>query len=156
VLPDDEHDASPRKGWRSSHHRAFLRLHHGTAGNASIASGRFGNGPMTIADIAQLCIATAIFIGAASSAKAWSISPSLTGLLLTLALYVIGNLLIMRLLRQVGMATAFSVTSVLQLVAVNLVAIFVFGEKIGLAEGSGIIMAIAGVALITFAPLLGR
>jgi multidrug transporter EmrE-like cation transporter len=111
---------------------------------------------MTIAAFTHLCVATAIFIGAASSAKAWSVTPSAAGLLLTLALYVIGNLLMMRLLRQVGMATAFSVTSVLQLVAINFVAIFVFGEKIGFAEGSGIIMAIAGVALITFAPFLSR
>lgn len=107
-------------------------------------------------NLLQLCVATAIFIGAASSAKAWAVSPSLTGILLTLALYVAGNLLIMRLLREVGMATAFSLTSVLQLVAVNLVAIFVFGERIGLVEGAGIVMAIAGVALITFAPYVGR
>ncbi len=103
----------------------------------------------------QLCIATTIFIGAASSAKAWSLSPSFERVVFTLVLYVIGNLIMMRLLRQVGMATAFSLTSVLQLVAVNFVAIFVFGEKIGLVEGTGIILAVAGVVLITFAPRMG-
>jgi multidrug transporter EmrE-like cation transporter len=111
---------------------------------------------MAPATFLQLCAATAIFIGAASSAKAWSISPSFAGVVLTLALYVIGNLLMMRLLRQMGMATAFSVTSALQLVAINLVAIFVFGERVGLAGGTGIVMAIAGVVLITFAPHLGQ
>ncbi|MFI4994802.1 MAG: hypothetical protein ACHQAQ_03340 [Hyphomicrobiales bacterium] len=111
---------------------------------------------MTASAFLQLCFATAIFIGAASSAKAWSISPSFGRVILTLVLYVIGNLLVMRLLRQIGMATAFSITAVLQLVAVNLVAIFAFGERVGLAEGAGIVMAIAGVALITFAPYLGR
>jgi multidrug transporter EmrE-like cation transporter len=111
---------------------------------------------MTVSAFLQLCVATAIFIGAASSAKAWSMSPSFGRVILTLALYVLGNLLVMRLLRQIGMATAFSITAVLQLVAVNLVAIFVFGEKVGLAEGTGIVLAIAGVALITFAPYMGR
>lgn len=112
---------------------------------------------MTISTTLQLCVATAIFIGAASSAKAWSISPSFGRVVFTIALYVIGNLLMMRLLRQqVGMATAFSITAVLQLVAVNLIAIFVFGERAGLAEGTGIVLAIAGVVLITFAPYLGR
>jgi multidrug transporter EmrE-like cation transporter len=111
---------------------------------------------MTVPAFLQLCVATAIFIGAASSAKAWSMSPSFGRVILTLALYVLGNLLVMRLLRQIGMATAFSITAVLQLVAVNLVAIFVFGEKVGLAEGTGIVLAIAGVALITFAPYMGR
>ena len=104
----------------------------------------------------QICVATAIFIGAASSAKAWSISPSFARVVFTMVLYIVGNLLMMRLLRQIGMATAFSITAVLQLVAVNLVAIFVYGEKVGLAEGTGIVLAIASVALITFAPQLGR
>src|SRR5882757_4577550 len=94
--------------------------------------------PMTASAFLQLCVATSIFIGAASSAKAWSMSPSFGRVILTMALYVLGNLLVMRLLRQIGMATAFSITAVLQLVAVNLVAIFVFGERVGLAEGTGI------------------
>ncbi|SEE57257.1 Multidrug transporter EmrE [Rhizobiales bacterium GAS191] len=111
---------------------------------------------MTVSSFFQLCVATTVFIGAASSAKAWSISPSFGRVIFTMALYVVGNLLMLHLLRQMGMATAFSVTAVLQLVAINLVAIFVFGEKVGLAEGAGIVLAIAGVALITFAPHLGR
>jgi multidrug transporter EmrE-like cation transporter len=110
---------------------------------------------MTASAFLQLCFATAIFIAAASSAKAWSITPSFGRAIFTLVLYVIGNLLVMRLLRQIGMAAAFSITAVLQLVAVNLVAIFVYGEAVGLAEGAGIVMAIAGVALITFGPHLG-
>jgi multidrug transporter EmrE-like cation transporter len=111
---------------------------------------------MNVSAFLQLCVATAIFIGAASSAKVWSLSPSFGRVILTMVLYVIGNLLMMRLLRQIGMATAFSITAVLQLIAVNLVAIFVFGESVGLAQGTGIVLAIAGVALITFAPQLGR
>jgi multidrug transporter EmrE-like cation transporter len=111
---------------------------------------------MTVSIFLQFCFTTAIFIGAAASAKAWSLAPSLARIIFTLLLYTIGNLLILRLLRQVGMATAFSVTSVLQLVAVNLVAIVVFGERLGWAEGTGIVLAIAGVALISFAPYLGR
>lgn len=107
---------------------------------------------MPLLPFVQLCVATAIFIGAASSAKAWSVSPSGGRLLFTLTLYVVGNLIMMRLLRQVGMGTAFSLTGVLQVVAVNLVAIFVFGERIGLMEGTGIVLAIIGVLLITFAP----
>jgi multidrug transporter EmrE-like cation transporter len=111
---------------------------------------------MNFSAFLQISVATAIFIGAASSAKIWSQSPSLTRLIFTMALYVAGNLLMMRLLRQVGMATAFSLTAVLQLVAVNLVAIFVFGESVSLVEGAGIVLAIAGVMLVTFAPYLTR
>ncbi len=100
----------------------------------------------------QLGVATAIFIGAASSAKAWAMAPSGGKIVFTIMLYIIGNLIMMRLLRQVAMATAFSLSTVLQLVAVNLVAILVFGEKLGLVESIGIVFAIVGVVLITLAP----
>ena len=106
--------------------------------------------------IFQLGLATAIFIAAASSAKAWALAPTAGKIVFTLLLYITGNLLMMRLLRQVAMATAFSLSTVLQLVAVNLVAIVVFGEKIGLLEGIGIVLAIVGVFLITLAPRLSQ
>jgi hypothetical protein len=51
---------------------------------------------MTAAAFLQLCFATVIFIGAASSAKAWSISPSFSRVIFTLVLYIVGNLLMMR------------------------------------------------------------
>ena len=111
---------------------------------------------MNFSAFLQLCVATSLFIGAASSAKVWSLSPSFGWAIFTMMLYVAGNLLMMHLLRQIGMATAFSITAVLQLIAINLVAIFVFGERVGLAEGTGIVLAIAGVALITFAPQAGQ
>ena len=54
------------------------------------------------------------------------------------------------------MATAFSISAVLQLVAINLVAIFVYGERVGLLDGTGIVLAVAGLALIAFAPHFGQ
>lgn len=107
---------------------------------------------MNLSAMVQLVVATAIFIGAASSAKTWALAPSAARAILTLSLYMLGNILMMRLLRGVGMATAFSMTSVLQLVAVNLVAILVFRERLSLQEGIGIVFALLGVALISFAP----
>ena len=104
--------------------------------------------------VLQLGLATAIFIAAASGAKAWALAPTAGKIVLTILLYIVGNLIMMRLLRQVAMATAFSVSTVLQLVAINLVAILVFGEKVGLVEGIGIVLAIVGVALITLGPRL--
>lgn len=110
---------------------------------------------MDLAALLQLAVATAIFIAAATSAKAWVLAPSLARILLTLALYSAGNLLMLRLIRLLGMATAFSLSAVLQLVAVNLVAILWFGERVGFAEGLGLCLAIAAVALITLAPRFG-
>ena len=101
-----------------------------------------------------LCAACAIFVAAASAAKSWALSPGWPTLGLTLLLYTGGNLIMLYLIRQVGMATAFSISAVLQLVAVNLVAILVFGERVGLLQGIGIGLAILAVALITLGPRL--
>ncbi len=104
--------------------------------------------------ILLLCVACAIFVGAASLAKSWALAPGVPKLVATLVLYTVGNLVMLFLIRQVGMATAFSLSAVLQLVAVNLVAIVAFGESMGAIEGLGIGIAIVAVALITLGPRL--
>ena len=103
----------------------------------------------------QLGLASAIFIAAASGAKAWALSPAAWKIVLTMALYTVGNLLMLRLIRQIGMATAFSISAVLQLVAVNVVAIAFYGESVGRVEGVGLVLAVVAVALITLGPRLG-
>ena len=107
---------------------------------------------MNAAALLQLAVATLIFIAAASGAKSWALAPSNAKMVLTMLLYTAGNLIMLRLIRQIGMATAFSLSAVLQLVAVNLVAIVVFGERLGTVEGTGIALAIVAVALITLGP----
>ncbi len=61
----------------------------------------------------------------------------------------------LRLIRDIGMATAFSVSAVLQLIAVNAVAIVVYKERVGMIEGVGLVFAVVAVALITLAPRVG-
>ena len=102
----------------------------------------------------QLAAATLIFVLAASAAKSWALAPSLAQAALTLALYTVGNLLMMQLVRSIGMATAFSVSAVIQLIAVNLVAIFAFGERLGWAQRAGLALGVLSVALIALGPSL--
>ena len=110
---------------------------------------------MTPSALVQLGLACAIFVSAAASAKAWALAPALWRVALTLGLYTAGNLLMLRLVDRIGMATAFSLSAVLQLVAVNLVAVLVFGERVGPVEGVGLVLAVVSVALITLGPRLG-
>lgn len=110
---------------------------------------------MSAAALVQLGGATALFIAAASGGKVWALSPSALKLAATLLLYTAGNLLMLRLIRQLGMATAFSVSAVLQLLAVNLVAVLWFGERVGRVEGAGLCLAVLAVALVTLGPRLG-
>lgn len=101
----------------------------------------------------MLAASTLIFVSAASSAKAWALSANNIGwLALTLALYTAGNLIMMRLIRDVGMSVALSLSAVVQLVAVNVVALAVFGERVSSVQAVGLLLAIVAVAMITLGP----
>lgn len=106
---------------------------------------------MAISGVLQLAASTLVFLLAAIGAKHWAISPTLLKMVLTLILYTIGNL-IMRLVRDCGMASAFTLSALLQLVAVNAIAIFYFSEKLPAAQLAGILLAIIAVGLITLSP----
>jgi multidrug transporter EmrE-like cation transporter len=111
---------------------------------------------MTGLSVFLLVSSTAIFVGAASSAKTWALSANSTAwLALTLALYTIGNLIMLRLIRDVGMGVALSLSAVVQLVAVNVVAFAIFGEKVSAAQATGLVLAIIAVAMIMLLPARG-
>ena len=109
---------------------------------------------MTYSGLFQLSASTVIFVLAASAAKSWTVTPSHWRLALVLALYTAGNLIMLRLIREFGMGIALSLSAVIQLVAVNLVALLWFGEKVHLAQGAGILAAILAIGLITLGPYL--
>ncbi len=109
---------------------------------------------MTLFGFAQLCISTAIFIAAASAAKAWTLAPGYGKLALTLVLYTLGNLVMLRLIRDFGMGVAISLSAVIQLIAVNLVAFAFFGERVDTVQGAGILLAVLAVALVTAGPYI--
>ena len=105
---------------------------------------------MTPLSMAMLAASTLAFIAAASAAKSWTLNSTHWWLLATLALYTIGNLVMLRLIRDIGMAVALSLSAVVQIAAVNLVALVVFGERVSPTQGAGLVLAIASVALISW------
>ena len=107
---------------------------------------------MSLFGLIQLGISTAIFLLAATVAKSWALAPTVGKLVLTLALYSAGNLIMLRLVREFGMASAFSLSAIIQLVAVNVIALAWFGERLAVVQGSGIALAIFAVGLITLGP----
>ena len=111
---------------------------------------------MSLFGFIQLGISTAIFLFAATVAKSWALAPSLGKLLLTLLLYSAGNLIMLRLVREFGMSSAFSLSAILQLVAVNVIALAWFGERLSFVQSSGVVLAIVAVGLITLGPSLGK
>lgn len=109
-------------------------------------------GMVSFSGLLQLGLSTVIFLLAAAAAKQWGMAPSLGKIVLTLALYSLGNLIMLRLIREFGMSVSFSLSAVIQLVSVNLVALIFFGERINTLQAAGIVLAIAAVALITLGP----
>ena len=107
---------------------------------------------MSFAGLAQLGASTIMFLLAASAAKSWALAPSLPRLILVLALYTAGNLIMLRLIREFGMGVALSLSAVIQLAAVNIVAFAWFGERVNMVQGAGIVVGLAAVALITMGP----
>ena len=105
---------------------------------------------MTAFSTLLLGASTLVFVAAASAAKSWALSNNnWLWLVLTLALYTIGNLIMLRLIRDVGMGVALSLSAVVQLVAVNIVALVIFGEKVAALQVMGIILGVVSVLLIT-------
>ncbi len=107
---------------------------------------------MSLWGMLQLAFATCIFLAAAAVAKHWAIAPHVGKIVVALALYSAGNLVMLKLVRDFGMASAFSLSAVLQLVAVNLIAIVYFGERLGVLQSAGVVLAVVAVAMITLGP----
>jgi glucose uptake protein GlcU len=107
---------------------------------------------MSMSGLLQLGLSTIIFLLAATMAKQRALAPGLWKLLVTLALYSLGNLIMLRLVREFGMASSFSLSAVIQLVAVNLIALVFFGEKLATIQSVGVALAIVAVVLITLGP----
>lgn len=112
---------------------------------------------MSLSGLLQLVFTTVIFLLAAASAKSWALAPGAAKIVLTLALYTLGNIIMLRLVRDFGMSVAFSLSAVIQLVAVNVVALAWFGETVTGIQAVGIVLAVVSVALITLGPqMAGR
>jgi glucose uptake protein GlcU len=111
---------------------------------------------LTFSGLFQLAVSTVVFLMAAAVAKSWALQPALGKLILTLALYSAGNLIMLRLVREFGMASAFSLSAVIQLVSVNAIALFYFGERLSTVQSSGVVLAILALGLITLGPNLGK
>ena len=78
----------------------------------------------------QLAISTVIFLHRGDGRESLGVGARYRKAVLTLALYSAGNLIMLRLVREFGMASAFSLSAVIQLVAVNVIALAWFGERL--------------------------
>ncbi|MBW9051030.1 hypothetical protein [Rhizobium mesosinicum] len=95
-----------------------------------------------------LGVAIALFIGGASASKVYVLTSSLLWLVVALALYCLGNLVMIRLMRDNGLGLAISLSSVAQLVIINVIAVVWFGERLSTAQVAGVALGAVAVTLM--------
>jgi glucose uptake protein len=95
-----------------------------------------------------LTLAVACFVAGASMSKVYVANGHVFVLVAGLALYTVGNIIMVRLMRETGLGPAISLSTVAQLLVVNVVAFAVFGERPAPVQMLGIGMGVVAVALI--------
>lgn len=91
-----------------------------------------------------------IFMAAASSLRVYVDRPSVWLLVLAITLYTAGNLMMVRVMRESGLAVAMSLSAVLQLVLINLIGLLIFGERPSTMQVGGITLGIIAVTMIVW------
>jgi small multidrug resistance pump len=94
--------------------------------------------------------AMAAFVAANSVLRAYAGSGALPTLALALGCFLVGNLMMVRLMRESGLALAVSISSVVQLVALALIGVLWFGERLTGMQMAGVVLGIVAVALIAW------
>jgi small multidrug resistance pump len=97
-----------------------------------------------------LMLAMGMFIGGNTVLRSYVTEPRLWVLLAALSLFTIGNVMMVRLMREQGLAVAISVSSILQLVLIGLIAWFVFGERPSAMQIGGMVLGVVAVLLIAW------
>ena len=92
--------------------------------------------------------ATAVFIGAATSSRAYVGTSNILFLLLSMALYMVGNLMMLKLMREGGLGLAISLSAITQLLMINVIAFIFFGERLNLTQLAGVGLGVVAMGLM--------
>jgi glucose uptake protein len=99
--------------------------------------------------------AMVIFISGATASRAYIANNNILVQIIALLLYCIGNLMMVRLMREGGLGLAISASSIAQLVVVNVIAFIIFGERLSLQQLAGVSLGIVAMILMLY-PAQGR
>ena len=102
-----------------------------------------------------LAVSMVAFLSAATASRAYVTSNNIAVLLLSLALYTAGNLVMVRLMREGGLGLAVSASAIVQLLAINVIAFSLFGERMTMMQMAGVALGVVSMALMLL-PFPGR
>jgi glucose uptake protein len=110
---------------------------------------------MKASGYAVLGLAIAIFILAASLSRLYTTTSRPAALVAAMALYIVGNLLMVHVMRVFGLGIAISAATIAQLILINVVAFAFFGERPASLQMAGMALGLVSMALILL-PSAGR
>ncbi|MDF1633590.1 hypothetical protein [Mycoplana sp. MJR14] len=90
----------------------------------------------------------AVFLSAATASRAYVSSNNLALLLFSLFLYCVGNLMMVRLMREGGLGLAISASAIAQLLLVNVIAFAVFDERLSNTQLAGVGLGVVAMGLM--------
>ncbi|MBS3981437.1 MAG: hypothetical protein KGZ77_16815 [Rhodobacteraceae bacterium] len=105
---------------------------------------------MTAMTFVWLSGATAVFVAANAILKVYATKGQLPILIGALALFCIGNWLMVQVMKANGLGLAIALSAIFQLVAIAVLAIFVFGERPTSLQMAGMLLGIVAVAMIAW------
>jgi hypothetical protein len=102
-----------------------------------------------------LAVSMVAFLSAATASRAYVSSNNVAVLLLSLALYTAGNLVMVRLMREGGLGLSVSASAIVQLLMINIIAFALFGERLTTAQMAGVVLGVLSMGLMLL-PVPGR
>lgn len=105
---------------------------------------------MSLSLVLWLMVTMAVFVAGNTVLRVHSGNSSTLLLIGALLLFTAGNLMMVRLMRESGLAIAISVSSILQLLLIAGVAWAVFGERPTGMQWAGMALGVVAVALIAW------
>jgi glucose uptake protein len=99
--------------------------------------------------------ATAVFVAANAVLKVYATKGQVPVLIGALLLFCLGNWLMVQVMRLNGLGLAIALSAIFQLVAISVMAIFVFGERPTGLQLAGMALGVVAVAMIAW-PTGGR
>lgn len=97
-----------------------------------------------------LGLATAVFVGANAVLKIYAVKGGVPVLVGALALFCLGNFLMVQVMKANGLGLAIALSAIFQLVAISVMAIFVFGERPTGLQLAGMALGCVAVAMIAW------
>jgi multidrug transporter EmrE-like cation transporter len=97
-----------------------------------------------------LIASTAVFMAANSALKIYAGGAAIWVLIGALALFCLGNTLMVQVMRGEGLGVAIVLSAIFQMVAITLLAAVAFGERLAPLQWAGLALGIVAVAMIAW------